>query len=1075
MMKLFTLKWMNPKPPLSLRSAIFAISLLMQVQLFAQTVPDPKTKTKTSQITVTGQVKDSKDEPLPGVSVKIKNTPKNTVTDENGRYKIINADINQILVFSLIGYSSKEQTITGEVVNINLQESLTDLDEVIILGYGTTTKRDLTGSVSTVNISDLSKAPVASFQQALAGRVAGVQVSSIDGQPGEGLNIVIRGNNSLTGSNAPLYVIDGFPMEDFNSNSLNIAEIESIDILKDASATAVYGARGANGVVMITTKKGKTGDARVTYTGSGGYSDIGKANLDVLSPYEFIKLQLEIDPLRTAALYFRDNDSATPDRTIEDFRNVKGINWYDRMVSTGAFQNHSVGVNGGTAKTKYALSLSYLNQDGVVMRSGFDRLQGRFNIDQNISSKFKVGLNVNFADSKVSGIKPREQTSKAVGSGNTQQNNLFYSAWTYRPIAGYDTDLEEEEVDPAAETYLYNPLKSAQNEYDVSKIRNITMNGYLEYELSKSFKLRFTGSADLSATRSELFNNSKTRSGSQLTSIGRTNGVNGGLWQDDVVNLSNENSLTYTRKFNKNHQLTAVGVFSVQSRKSNRFGYKANLIPNEALGIDGLDEGVIFEKESAGSSWGLMSFTSRANYNLFQKYLFTATFRADGSSKFPTGNNWGYFPSGAFAWRLSDEQFMKGLSFISNAKLRTSFGVTGNNRVSDFGYLPNFILGTYYPFGDSSSPGYYQGRLGNEKLKWESTKQFDAGIELGFLKNRLELEIDYYHKRTYDLLLSSQIASSTGYASATVNIGKTQNKGFELTLNSKNITTKDFNWNSNVNISFNENKLVGLSRGEDMRFTAIPNFSTNYSSPAWISRVGDQLVHFYGFVYDGVYQYDNFNKIPGGYELKNELAATAGLLGTNARQPGDAKYKDLNNDGVVNDADQTLIGNPYPKHTGGFNNNFTYKNFDLNVFFQWSYGNEVLNANNIFLKALNGAALNRNLLASYADRWTPENQDTNIPRSGSAGISGVLSTYYIEDASFLRLKTISLGYNFKQNFIKGMKSARVYVSAQNLYTWTNYSGPDPEVSTKGFGLSPGVDFSAYPIAQTIVFGLNVTL
>ncbi|MBO9154704.1 SusC/RagA family TonB-linked outer membrane protein [Chitinophaga sp. GCM10012297] len=1029
------------------------------------------------KITVTGSISTSENsEKLPYASILEKGKGNAVRSDTSGNFQIIISSPDAILVISYIGYKTTEVKVNGRTkIDVALDRESSSMNEVVIVGYGSVAKKDLTGSVASVNLSDLSKAPVASFQQALAGRVAGVQVSSIDGQPGEGLNIVIRGNNSLTGSNAPLYVIDGFPMEDFNSNSLNIAEIESIDILKDASATAIYGARGANGVVMITTKKGKTGDARVTYSGSAGYSNVSRANLDVLGPYDFIKLQQEIDPQRAAALYFKDSDPATPDLTIEDFRDVKGIDWFDRIVGTGSFQNHSAGVSGGTPKTKYALSLSYLNQDGVVMRSGFDRLQGRFNIDQLVGRKFKVGLNVNFADSKVRGIKPREQTSKAVGSGNSNVQNLFYNLWTYRPISGRETDLEDEGVDPAAETFLFNPLKSAQNEYDVDKIRNITINGYLEYDLTQSLKLRFTGSADLSATRSELFNNSNTRSGSPLTGVGRTNGVNGGLWQEEVSNLSNENSLTYTKKFNKNHQLTAVGVFSVQSRKENRFGYKANLVPNEALGINGLDEGVIFDKESSSTTWGLVSYTGRVNYNLFQKYLFTATFRADGSSKFPADSKWGYFPSGAVAWRLSDEPFMKNISFISNAKLRTSFGVTGNNRVSDFGYLSNIILGTYYPFGPSSSPAYYQGRLGNEKLKWESTRQFDAGIELGFLKNRLELEMDYYHKHTYDLLLNSQIASSTGYGSATVNIGKTQNRGFELTLNSKNITTKNFNWNSNINISFNQNKLVALSAGEDLRMTSIPDFSTNFPSPAWISRVGNQMVHYYGFVYDGVYQYDDFNKIPGGYELKNELPATAGLLGTNARQPGDAKYKDLNNDGIVDDADQTLIGTPYPKHTGGFNNNFTYKNFDLNVFFQWSYGNEVLNANNIFMEGLNGAILGRNVKATYVNRWTPENQATSIPRSGSSGISGVLSSRYIEDASFLRLKTISLGYNFRKNFIKGMESARVYVAAQNLYTWTSYSGPDPEVSTKGFGLSPGLDFSAYPIAQTIVFGINISL
>ena len=1051
-------------------------TLIFQVLLLVTILPVWGQEKK---LTIKGKVTSKDNEVLVGAGVSEKGKNNASQTNSNGEFTLTVSDSNATLVISFVGYETVEIPINGRtVINSTLETSSSTMNEVVVIGYGAVEKKDLTGSVSRVNISDLTKAPVVSFQQALGGRVAGVQVSSIDGQPGEGLNIVIRGNNSLTGSNSPLYVIDGFPMEDFNSNSLNIAEIESIDILKDASATAVYGARGSNGVVIITTKKGKVGDARVTYSGNAGYSDASNSDLDVMGPYEFIKLQLEIDAPRTAALYFTNSDPAGPARTLEDFKNLKGINWYDRMVNTAAFQNHSIGVSGGTTKTKYLLSASYLNQDGVVIRSGFDRLQGRFNIDQVIGKKFKVGLNLNFADSKVRGIKPREQTSKAVGSGTTQQNNLFYSAWTYRPISGYDTDLENEEVDPAAETYLYNPLRSAENEYQLEKNRNLMMNAFLEYDISKSFKLRVTGSTNLLGARTELLNNSLTRSGSPKTAVGRTNGVNGGLWQEEVVDLSNENSLTYTKKFNENHQLTAVGVFSVQSRKSNRFGYKANLIPNEALGLSGIDEGVVFDKESTSSSWGLMSFTSRVNYNLFKKYLFTATFRADGSSKFPTNNKWGYFPSGAFAWRIGDEPFMKNIQFISNAKLRTSYGITGNNRVSDFGYLPNMLLGTYYPFGSSATaslPAYYLGRIANPNLKWESTGQFDAGLELGFLKNRLELEVDYYHKRTYDLLLNSQISSSTGYASATVNIGKTQNQGLELTLNSKNITTKNFNWNSNINISFNQNKLVGLSNGEDLRLSAIPSFSTNFSSPGWISRVNDQLVHYYGFVYDGVYQYSDFNAIPGGYELKGDMPPTAGLLGTAARQPGDAKYKDLNNDGVVNDADQTLIGNPYPKHVGGFNNNFTFKNFDLNVFFQWSYGNEIFNGNNIFMNGLNGAALNRNVLATYANRWRPDNQNTDIPRSGSNGISGVLSSRYIEDGSFLRLKTISLGYNFKKDFIKGLKSARVFASAQNLYTWTNYSGPDPEVSTKGYGLTPGFDFSAYPIAQTIVFGLNITL
>lgn len=1029
------------------------------------------------KIIVSGSVSTSTNsESLPGASIYEKGKTNVVQSDPTGNFRIGVSTPDAILVVSYIGYKSREINLNGRTkINVVLEQESSSMDEVVIVGYGSVLRKDLTGSVGSVNVADLNKAPVASFEHALAGRLAGVRVTSTDGQPGEGPNIVIRGNNSLTQSNSPLYVIDGFPMENFNSNSINMAEIESIEVLKDASSTAIYGARGANGVVMLTTKKGKAGATQVTYNGFGGFANANNSRLDVLEPYDFIKLQLEIDRPRATNFYFVDDDPTTPDLTLEDYRNVKGINWFDKIVSPAAFfQNHTLRVSGGSEKTKFSLSTSFLDQDGVVMRSGFDRMQGRFTLDHNINRKFKVGVNVNYADSKVSGIKPRDQTGMAAGSGNSQVQNLFYNLWTFRPIGNpdYDVDLEDVEVDPEAETYLYNPIKTVQNQHDVEKNKHTTFNGYLEYDITKDLKLRVTGGADLSRTISELFNNSNTRSGSPSTTIGRSNGVNGSLSQNEIVNLSNENILTYSKKFNNNHRLTAVGAFSIQTRKSSGFGYIANQLPNESLGLSGLDEGIVYGSSSTSTNWGLLSYTGRLNYNLLEKYIFTTTFRADGSSKFAESNKFGYFPSGAFAWRLGDEKFMKNLPFISNAKLRASYGVTGNNRVSDFAYFARIASAGYYPFGSSINPAFTQSAFENSSLKWETTGQFDAGLELGFFKNRLSAELDYYRKNTFDLLYNSRLSTSTGYSNATVNFGKIQNKGFELTFNSQNIKTRNFTWDSNFNISFNQNKLVALTMDEDRLFTTIPSFGTVFSSPAWISRVGDQLVHFYGFLFDGVYQYSDFNEQG---QLNRELPTTAGLLGTQARQPGDAKYRDLNNDGIVNDADQTIIGNPYPKHIGGFSNNFTFKNFDLNVFFQWSYGNEVLNANKINMENLNGGTLNRNVSVSFLNRWTPENQNTSIPRSGSNGITAVLSTRYIEDASFLRLKTVSLGYNIKKDFIKGLKSARIYASAQNLHTWTKYSGPDPEVSTKGFGLTPAFDFSAYPQVQTIVFGLNVAL
>jgi len=1016
-----------------------------------------------TQFTVRGTVSDSgSGAKVPNVTVAFVGTNIATKTDTEGRFVLNVSSKTGTLRFTHTSYETNNVPIIGRsVFDVFLTSKTQDLNEVVVIGYGTVRKKDLTGSVGRVDIENLVKAPVASFDQALAGRVAGVRVTSTDGQPGDALNIVVRGSNSLTYSNTPLYVIDGFPMEDFNTNSINPLDIASIDILKDASATAVYGARGANGVVMITTKKGVAGVPKISYQTSLGSSQASGKQIEMLSPYEFVKLQLEIDSVKATGLYFNGTR-----KSLDDYRDVKGANWYKQIVRPAFFQNHNLSISGGDANTKYLVSGSYMDQNGILINSGYTRYQTRIKLDQTISKKMRVGINLNYANSLRSGTRPREQTSKAVGSGNSQQSNLFYAAWTYRPITGLDNlDLSNEDIDPEIGDYLFNPLTSAQNEYNVDKGKELTLNGYLEYDILKSLKLRITGGANNMGTRNEIFNNTHTRSGSSLTSIGRSNGVNGGLSQTDVTNISNENSLTYSKNFNDNNQLTATGVVSIQTRKEQDFGYLVNKIPNEELGVNGIDEGTVYDKSAASTQWGLLSYTGRVNYTWYNKYLFTLTMRADGSSKFPPNNKWAYFPSGAFAWKLSDEKFMKNISFISNAKLRTSYGYTGNNRITDFGYQQSIVLGGYYPFGNTPSATYYASNLGNNFLKWETTHQFDAGLELGIFADRLNIELDYYKKQTNDLLLNANISTSTGYSSALLNIGKTENSGIELTINSTNIRTKTFKWTTDFNIAFNRNKLVALASNEASRYSTVPSFSTLFGNPAWISNVGSPIAQFYGFIYDGVYQPKDF--------ANGAKPVTGGILGSAALQPGDAKYVDRNNDGIIDDQDQTIIGSPYPKNTGGMNNSFNYKNFQLDIFLQWSYGNEILNGNRVFLEGLNGASLGRNSLASYANRWTPNNQQTDIPRSKARGVTGIWSSRYMEDGSFLRLKTISLAYKLDTKWTKFVKSAQIYARAQNLYTWTKYSGPDPEVSVKGFGLTPGFDFSAYPIATTLVLGLNV--
>jgi TonB-linked SusC/RagA family outer membrane protein len=1032
-------------------------------------------------IDITGKVTDDKNQPLPGVTVKIKGTQTAVVTQSDGIYNIKIANKNSVLVFSSVGFISQEVSVLNNtIINIVLKEQNTGLNEVVVIGYGQVRRRDLTGAVSSISIQDLQKAPVASFDQAIAGRIAGLRTTNLDGQPGQqGISIVIRGNNSLTGSNTPLFVIDGFPIESPDPNAINPADIESIDVLKDASATAIYGARGSNGVIIITTKRGKKGDPEVSYNGYYGVATVPKS-IDLMSPYQFVQLQTELNPSRAATDYLYGG------LTLDSYKNPpNAIDWQKELYQKGPYQNHYVSLSGGTDKTKYSLSGSYFNQDGVLAASGFNRAQGRFTLDQQVSNSVKVGLNTNYSNGVRSGTLPRSQTAKG-NSGNSERYNLLYNTWIYREVAGKITgdDLLNDLLDPdlSSGDYRINPLISAQNEYNKDFTTNLNINGYLDYNLTKDLKLTITGGVNLYQNRNEIFNNTQTRSGSPYTIQGQTTGVNGSIYYSEGNDYVNENRLNYTKNFNKNNQLNAVAIYSLQKNTTRGYGYASGRIPNETLGISGIDQGTTTNLNSYISTFTLQSYTGRINYTLNKRYLFTATMRADGSSKFADGHKWGYFPSGAIAWRVSDEAFFKSVKAISNLKFRASYGLTGNNRVSDFGYLSqiNTATNTGYPFGNSVQQIFYPSNLGNDQLKWESTSQLDIGADVGLVRDRVTIVVDYYKKKTHDLLLNAIISPSTGFSSSVLNIGKTSNEGFEATLSTVNIDNNKFKWTTDFNIAFNKNKLDALTNGEDARYTFPPNFSDNWKSSGYINRVNYPITQFYGYVYDGVYQYSDFNKLPNGsYVLKSDLPTTSGLLGTAARQPGDAKYKDLNGDGIVNDADQTVIGTPIPSTTGGLSNNFNYKNFDLNIFFQWSYGNQILNANRIYLEGggNGGLGYGTNQLASFAGRWTPDNQSNVVPRLNAQGILGVWSSRYIEDASFLRLKTISLGYNVPNKYLKKahLKTLRVYCSAQNVWIWTKYSGMDPEASTKGPGLTPAFDFSAYPNSRTVVFGLNLTL
>lgn len=1027
---------------------------------------------------VTGKVIDAMGE-LPGVSVVIKGTSNGTITDMSGQFTLSNVKSSDVLVFSFIGYKTQEITVGNQKnLSVTMEEDTQTLDEVVVVGYQEVRKGDLTGSVAKANMKDLLSAPVASFDQALGGRIAGVNVSSGEGMPGSTMNITIRGNNSLTQDNTPLYIIDGFPVEDpAQAAALNPNDIESTNILKDASATAIYGSRGANGVVVITTKQGKIGKPQISYDGSFGISQVTKT-LDMMSGYEFVKLQNEIEPTRTAERYFMDYNGKQ--WTLDDYRNVPEADWQDAIFRTAWSHNHNVRLTGGTEGVRYNASLSYYNQDGILLETGYERLQARMNTTVK-HEKLTMNLNANFSRSIQNGSSPSS-------SSYSGMNNLFYSVWGYRPVAypnGSLDDLRHELIDPGtaddANDYRFNPILDLENAYRKNYTNNLQLNGYVQYEFLPGLKLKVTGGWTYDNRHNDIFNNSKTRYGGPRSTMG----VNAEVRRSERLTWLNENLLTYQKNWKNRHSLSAMLGTTLQNSDYEFYAYSTRDIPNESLGMAGMSQGTINTTDSSKSSWAMFSYFGNANYNYKSKYYATFSFRADGSSKFSKKNRYGYFPSASLAWSFTEESFMEQYKkWLSSGKLRLSWGLTGNNRIGEYdryalldmirshretANIPN----TVYPFDNViESVGVAPISLPNEDLKWETTEQWNLGLDLGFFNERIGFTMDIYRKTTRDLLLNATLPYTSGYVTAMKNIGKVRNQGIELTLNTVNIDKKDFKWSTNFNIAFNKNEVLELTEGQTALLSTA-QFDQNYNSqPNYIAKVGYPMGMMYGYIYEGTYKYDDFDKSGNTYTLKGDVPHYSSEANT---QPGMPKYKDLNGDGIINGDDRTMIGRGTPIHTGGFTNNFEYKGFDLNIFFQWSYGNDVINANRLFFESGFQKKRELNQFASYANRWTPENPNSDIPAATNSASNLVISSRIVEDASFLRLKSVTLGYNIPQTFLSKYKisNARVYVAAQNLWTWTGYSGYDPEVSIRDSALTPGLDYSSYPRALNISFGINL--
>lgn len=1017
--------------------------------------------------TVAGTVVDETSLPLIGASVSIQGTEPavGVVTDIDGNFELRLPGADATLEVSYVGYETVRVKATpGTPMQIVMRESATALQEVVAIGYATMKKSDLTGSVEKVSMEDLNRATVSSFDQALGGRIAGVQVVASDGQPGEGANIVIRGSNTISdeADGTPLYVIDGFATDDPNAGAINPADIESIDVLKDASATAIYGARGANGVIIITTKRGSESAPRITYEGSVSYQRRPKG-LRLLQGREFVELQAEIlTPDEMNKTYFSYDEALGRYQTLADYDNRRSTDWQDEVFRNAAMTNHHLALTGGTKNTRYSGALSYYHQDGTIINSSYESIKARTTLDQRISPTVKAGTVVNFANNTSVGSAPTQ------GDGQSTQYFL-YQVLAYRPVKYRSTDDLEDIVDNNGGTYPYNPVKTIRNTYERLRNRQLSLNAYLNWDILPSLMFKATFAYTWREARTEKFYNKDTYFGDPAYS---PTGTNGSFNIKEWNSWSNEYTLNYRHQWGA-HKFNGLAGMSLLSKQISNVGAKAVHIPWDDLGFWGIDTGTAQSIVADNVLERMMSFFGRFNYDYRGRYLFTATLRADGSSRF-VHHKWGLFPSASAAWRIIDEPFMsRATGWLSNLKIRVGWGATGNNATRDV-YPGNLLYwgGENYPWNNSLHQALYMLQIANRKLRWETTYQTNIGLDFALWRNRLNGTIDIYDKDTRDLLLYADVPPSLGFTQVQQNIGSISNRGLEVTLNATVLpgTRGSLKWTSSFNIAFNRNKVTALSDGQEsrtagVRYPSIPDL--------YICKVGRPLSEMYGYVYDGVYQYSDFDEVsPGVYRLKDNVPDN-----TNDRaniRPGDPKLRDINGDGRLTTEDRTVIGHGLPIHTGGFTNNFEWRGFDLSIFLQWSYGNDVINYNRVLLENLQGRHLNQ--LATAANHWRPDTPTDYLWAPGR-GLNNLHTSREVEDASFLRLKNIQLGYTFPAKWLRGTRlaSVRAYLSAQNVATLTGYSGYDPEVSTRNSAMTRGFDYSAYPKAQSFTFGVKIEL
>ncbi len=994
--------------------------------------------------TISGKVVSDNGGALDGVSIAAKGTKEATTTHSNGTYSINVSNSQGVLVFSFVGYQPKEVPIEGRSsIDVSLSLENKSLEQVVVVGYGTQRKRDVTGAVASISEAQIKQVPIVSADQALQGRTSGVQVTQTSGEPGAPISIRVRGGNSINAGNEPLFVLDGYPLSPGSSlSSINPSDIASMEILKDASATAIYGSRGANGVVLITTKRGKLGKPVISYEMYTGLQHL-RRKIPLLDAPQYAELLNEANVNSGAAPVF------TPEQ-IAGFG--KGTDWQDELFRPAKISNHQLSVSGGAENVRYALSGNYFNQEGIVINSGFKRYSFRANVDITFSPKIKVGSSLTVSHSKINGV-------ETASDGRGVINN----ALSFTPIATvYNADGSFNQVDIPQVDVRGNPVARALATTDKGYRSRLLGNAYIDYSVLKDLTLRVSMGADLNYSKNNFHLPGTILEGSSTRGYAS-------VFNDLSSSWLNENTLTYNKVFT-DHSLNVVVGTSFQ-----KFNYENALARTQNFSTDVLTFNDLSTGESpqpptsTSSSNSLLSYLGRVNYSFKQKYLLTLTTRVDGSSRFGEGNKFAVFPSGSFGWRLGEENFIKNLNIFSDLKIRVSGGITGSQEIGNFRSLAalspsRYILGA----GNNYAPriGFSVNRVPNPDLRWESTRQFDVGLDMAFFDNRITATLDAYYKRTYDLLLDVPLPFTSGFGTSLQNVGTTENRGIELSINSQNITGA-FNWTTDFNIATNKNKVLSL--GEVDFFYAGTSSGGQKYGASGIIKVGQPIGSFIGILADGIFQ--NQGEV-NAHAIKTSTGATQ-LIQPNAK-PGDRRFVDFNNDGTINASDRVIIGKAYPRFFGGITNNFSYKGVELSIFLQGVYGSSILNLVHPELENLTGG---NNQLTTVLNRWRPDRPGNTIPRAAKVtSAPNLIHSDMVENGSHLRARNISLAYNLPSALLSKFKvqNIRIYLSAQNLFTITDYSGYDPEVNSFGqSNLSLNTDYGAYPTSKMFLAGLNI--